>query len=282
MDYIKQNLGPNKVTVVIKPNEFEETIAIDSFPAGVNMIFKDMDNLIDNFRAVRGPLPPQEKKIIPDKHKEKYAEKLTTKNVLFQNSSAPIHDHLMFTLLLSTDPLLELHRNEEINTRVQAFKDDMIKNLQTMHRKLDLHKLYSEHEIISAIKLFTLSVIERKPLIVYFSRLVNKCIAIENQDGTIISNNNACSEKGLYLRIHDEMNKFEIMDKNEFNDHVMKTKVAYYLKNNYLNKLDTLLVKDLKATAEDLEICIVREEDGKKKPLLKNDLKQVIKEKLNC
>jgi hypothetical protein len=265
MEYIKEHIGPNKITIEIKPNDFEETVAIDTLPNGIEDVFKNMDNMIEIFRKQQGTNTPKQGFVNPP-------------------SQQPIHDNLLFVLLSTTDPMLELHKNEEINRYVQAFKDDLIKNLVNMYKKLELNKLYSEDEIKTAIKLSNLDLKERKAVLVYFSRLVNKCIGIELESGEIIFNENNCSDKGIYIKQSGQ--KFEIeanddaIEKEAFHKKIVDGKIKYYLKNNYVDKLDTLLVKDLKVIAEDLDLPTSKNDDGKKKPLLKNELKGLIKEKL--
>ena len=72
---------------------------------------------------------------------------------------------------------------------------------------------------------------------------------------------------------------FEIIEEELNKEKILNTKISNYLKDNLVNKLDKILVKELKTIAEDLEIPLFKLDDNnKKKPLLKNELKDLIKE----
>jgi hypothetical protein len=305
MEFLKQNLGPNKVSINIKSNQFDETIAINNFENDdIKSKFTDFDNIIDIYRGSKSDKIPDvkpfddkpavinkplinkplinksliNKPLINNPLDKPLIDKPLDKSLIDKPldkplDDVPIYDKLFYIIYSTTDPLMTLLRHEDLNIRIDKFKDELIKNLLVMYKKLELHKIYKESEIVSAIKHYQLS--DRIQLITYFSRLLNKCIVIEYNTGNILMAHNDYSEVGFYIKEVD--NDFIIEDNDLSKELLIKKMIDnrknFYLKNDYLSKIDKLLVKNLREIATSLLIPILK--------LKKNEILEKIKEKFN-
>ena len=304
MEFIKNNLGPNKINLSINSNEYEETQAINKLYDEING-FDGIDNIVDKFRNLRGNKPTNFKNNIDkmndknDKNDKNNKNNLSsnmisqTSTKIYENNQTykhdinninninNINDKLIYTIYSSIDPSITLFKPFDINIKVNAFKEELIKNLTIakMFKKLDLHKLYDEPEIIKAIKYVKSSVKERQPMLVYISRLINKSIVINGDNYIEYIENISINASKESLIIKEINGDFEIIEEELNKEKILNTKISNYLKDNLVNKLDKILVKELKTIAEDLEIPLFKLDDNnKKKPLLKNELKDLIKE----
>ena len=304
MEFIKNNLGPNKINLSINSNEYEETQAINKLYDEING-FDGIDNIVDKFRNLRGNKPTNFKNNIDkmndknDKNDKNNKNNLSsnmisqTSTKIYENNQTykhdinninninNINDKLIYTIYSSIDPSITLFKPFDINIKVNAFKEELIKNLTIakMFKKLDLHKLYDEPEIIKAIKYVKSSVKERQPMLVYLSRLINKSIVINGDNYIEYIENISINASKESLIIKEINGDFEIIEEELNKEKILNTKISNYLKDNLVNKLDKILVKELKTIAEDLEIPLFKLDDNnKKKPLLKNELKDLIKE----
>jgi hypothetical protein len=291
MEFIKNNLGPNKISLSINSNEYEETQAINKLYDEING-FDGIDNIVDKFRNLRntefGKVNPRAQ---PSKNYQDNRERIETENTSISRvqsnlviTPGDINDKLIYTIYSSIEPSITLFKQMDINVKINAFKEELIKNLTIakMFKKLDLHKLYDEPEIIKAIKYSKNSVKERLPMLVYLSRLINKSIIIYNNiDNYIEHIENISINVKDTLVLKETNGNFEIIEEEFNKDKILNTKISNYLKDNLVDKLDILLVKELKIIAENLDITLFKlDENNKKKPLLKNELKDLIKEKL--
>jgi hypothetical protein len=283
MDFLKQNLGPNKVSINIKSNQFDETIAINNFENDdIKSKFNDFDNIIDIYRGSKMPQVLKEPQVpkasqvpqVPVKKTVKTPVKapvkeppqvLQTSKEFVQVLQTPqvsqsqeeIYDKLFYIIYSTTDELMTLLRPDDLNKRIDKFKDEMIKNLFVMYKKLELNKLYKEVEIINAIKNHKID--DRLPLITYFSRLLNKCIFIEYKTGNIIIAKNDYSKDGFYIKeTNDDFVIEDNFSREDLLNQMITRKKEYYIKNDYLTKVDKLLVKDLKDIAESLLIPVLK------------------------
>ena len=309
MDYIRKNLGPNKVTVSINSSKFDETLLDRDHNTDPNP-FDSMDNIIElfkpkNFNAKNllyiskenVHIKPEEPKPIrktisiipkitdnvkpnvkldvkPDvkldvKPNVKLDVKLDVKPdvKLDVKPDVKLDDTLLYLLYELTDNLVSLYNINEINKKLDNFKNELIKNLtneNSMYKKLELNKVCKLEELIINIKDASTN---RLPLIIYISRLMNKSIAVKKGDTILYAR--TVGNAGIY--ICNDIMKIEEIDANTLDKRVTSLKIDYYLKNNYVDKIDIALVKELREIAENLEI-------PKFKSLLKNELKVAIKE----
>ena len=112
----------------------------------------------------------------------------------------------------------------------------------------------------------------------YISRLIGKSLIVdigEKEDKVVYAT--LPMTKGVLIQlknedIHNDY-RFSIIDNNV---DVVSYKKHRYLKDNLVETIDTLLLDKLRTIAEDLEIKTYKLVDGKKKYLLKNELKEVL------
>ena len=182
------------------------------------------------------------------------------------------NDTLLYLLYQLIDKFITLFSISETNIKIDSFKNELIKNLtneNSMYKKLELNKLCKLEELVSIIK--DPKHTNRMPLIIYISRLINKSIAVQKDDRILYARGGTeCSGGAL---INYSTMTLDELDPVGLEERVAIFKSDYYLKNNYVDKIESALVKELREIAEDLEIL-------KFKSLLKNELKVAIKEKL--
>lgn len=299
MDYIRKNLGPNKVTVSINSSKFDETL-LDHELDIINP-FDTMDNIIElfkpkNFNGKNLFYESESPKKLLNKLEELEeledddADEPVKKPVVpVAKPAVPVqapvpeirhtvikpNDTLLYLLYQLINKFITLFSISETNMKIDIFKNELIKNLtneNSMYKKLELNKLCKLEELVAIIK--DPKHTNRMPLITYISRLINKSIAVQNGDRILYARTGGGTEgeAGAALISYNTMT-LEELDPVGLEERVATFKSDYYLKNNYVDKIESALVKELREIAEDLEI-------PKFKSLLKNELKVAIKEKL--
>lgn len=316
MDFLRKNLGPNKVSVNITPGAFFEDTAFESIFTTANG-FQDIEDVIEMFRSFKtgnqcrfpDNVSNSSKSSSSSSHSQKRNnvrltmfnepkdEPINTDRLIkltggcktehkHAAQSSQIDDTLVYCIYMTIDPMLSLFKAEDINAKIEKFKADLVKilsNENQMFKKLALNKLFTEDEIIKSIKMFHFDSKDRIPLLTYLSRLSGKSLAIELLDGTIHFIDSVCGQDGLHIK-ETTRGRYEFVDalsKDDLEIFVMKTKISNYLKDNLLDKIEKLLVKDLKVICDDLGLPTSKvDESGKKKSLLKNELKDNILTKI--
>lgn len=303
MDYIRKNLGPNKVTVSINSSKFDETL-LDHELDIINP-FDTMDNIIELFKpknfngknlfyeSPKKLLKMEDADVVDD---DTYEVEEEPKHVVVAKPAVPVpavvqapvaapeirhtvikpNDTLMYLLYQLINKFITLFSISETNIKIDSFKNELIKNLtneNSMYKKLELNKLCKLEELVSIIK--DPKHTNRMPLIIYISRLINKSIAVQKGDHILYARSGGTEgeAKGEGALINYSTMTLEELDPVGLEERVATFKSDYYLKNNYVDKIESALVKELREIAEDLEI-------PKFKSLLKNELKVAIKEKL--
>ena len=301
MDYIRKNLGPNKVTVSINSSKFDETL-LDHELDIINP-FDTMDNIIELFKpknfngknlfyeSPKKLLKMEDADVVDDDADEVEEE---PKHAVVAKPAVPVpvatvvqapvaapeirhtvikpNDTLMYLLYQLINKFITLFSISETNIKIDSFKNELIKNLtneNSMYKKLELNKLCKLEELVSIIK--DPKHTNRMPLIIYISRLINKSIAVQKGDQILYARAGEAKAEGALIN-YSTMT-IEELDPVGLEERVATFKSDYYLKNNYVDKIESALVKELREIAEDLEI-------PKFKSLLKNELKVAIKEKL--
>jgi hypothetical protein len=303
MDYIRKNLGPNKVTVSINSSKFDETL-LDHELDIINP-FDTMDNIIElfkpkNFNGKNLFYESESPKKLPNKMEDADdadstddVEEPVKKHAPVAKPVIPVpvatvvvpaaapeikhtvikpNDTLLYLLYQLIDKFITLFSISETNMKIDQFKNELIKNLtneNSMYKKLELNKLCKLEELVVIIK--DPKHTNRLPLITYISRLINKSIAVQKDNRVMYVRVGTEGEGGAFIN-YSTMT-IEDLDSVGLEERVATFKSDYYLKNNYVDKIESALVKELREIAEDLEI-------PKFKSLLKNELKVAIKEKL--
>ncbi len=229
MDYIKDNIQNNRVTLEIKTNKYEEKFDYTQ----VNYSkFDEIENLMDLYKSIN-------KKQISDK--------------------------FIYEVLLYLDNTLSLINEKEVF--INKFKSDLRDKMPNYMNKLS--KLgFKESDVNEAIN----NNDNREALYHYLSFLFEKSIAIQESDNIKIYGSNDI------VMFYD--NSFKDMTFSECKNLKYDLRKSHHINQNTEEKLNDLLVKDLKVIAEDLGLETTKVENGKKKNLLKAELKDVIKAKL--
>jgi hypothetical protein len=250
MDFIKQNLGPNKVSVSIIPNYLEEDSLMVEMTNTHKNVYKKLDDMLEVCRSFKNTV------------------------------TDPLATFIYFTFI---EPSSLTYKIDDKNDQVVKFKTTLIKNLTNetyrFYKKLELNKLAPNiDDVISSIQDEKKSVEDRKLFLTYISRLIGKSLIVdigEKEDKVVYAT--LPMTKGVLIQlknedIHNDY-RFSIIDNNV---DVVSYKKHRYLKDNLVETIDTLLLDKLRTIAEDLEIKTYKLVDGKKKYLLKNELKEVL------
>lgn len=241
MEFIRQNLQANKVTLDIKTNDFEEKY---EYNAPANR-FDQIENLLELFKLVSRQKPAAV-------------------------HSKTIKDPIIYSILIHLDPTLDLVSDKQLF--IAKFKSELKDKINNYVEKL---------KKFGATKEATLTAIDdvndnRAHLMYYLSILLDKNIAIKTD------NNIHIYEIGKLecLVIQPQNYTSQTIDLIKCRELKYDARKTYHTNENTLGKLNDMLVKDLKSLAEELGICTTKTEDGKRKNLLKAELKDVIKVKL--
>lgn len=298
MEFITKYLGPNKVTLYIKPNKFEETY---DYPDQVYDRFNKVENIMDilknngesssgnssytispiktNKQLNLSPLKTMTNNNDNDKllQLHKNITPIYTTPTYNQKKQLPqsIQDKLLYSVLLSMDATLSLVPNK--SDFIDKFKSDLCDKVINHLTKLKKYG-YSKDDVINSIKAKDNADINA--LCYYLGILLEKSIAIDS--GTNFKIYQLYSfDKSLLIYINNDDLKHENITKNECQNKMYTFKKFEHNKLNTHEKLMTYLVKDLKELGEDLGLITTKiDESGKKKNLLKAELLDIIKIKL--
>ena len=279
IEYIKSHLGPSKVTLDIKTNKYEE---LYEYPEEKYEFFDHIENIIDmynEFMSNKKEKPYQttfktnSDKTILQRATGKFEMKMPVAPPVAPAESL---DPFIYCVLLSLDNTLSLLPDKSVF--INKFKADLIEkinNYQTFLKKLSIEKA----EIINAIKSRVFE--DRYALYKYMSIILNKTIIIQrDQNVYIYESNKRKNLDGLWI-YENELN-YEELSYIAYKEKYYNSRKIYYLANTISSaeKLNTLLVKELKDIAEELGLETTIIENGKKKNLLKDNLKEIIKKNL--
>lgn len=252
MEIMLPRLGPNKVVLDIKSNNFEE---IYEYPTEKFEKFEKIECIQSMYRnisdVIKPPPPPPPKKVV---------------------ISETINDKFIYCVLMNVDHTITLVPDK--NDFITSFKESLLNKIENYVHKFKKYG-FSKNEVITAIN----GTDARQPLYYYTGILLNKSVALKSEDAF-----------NLFEIYGSEINNCIIVNEKELTceDVTLKTckeKISEFyktmhLQRNTLEKLNALLVKDLKELAEQLGLETTKVSDGKKKNLLKADLKDIIKARL--
>ena len=266
MEFIKKNIGPNKVHITINTNKYEESIALQDANASsscskMNDIFSSMGSILETFRALK-----------TNDRKVPFSRQVVAE------VDITVEDPLLYCIYTLFEPSASLmYKASDINQKIRDFKVTLIKNLThhyQFYKNLLLKGEATHDELVININDSNFPIESRKPMIVYLGRLLGRSIAVE--DSSLITN---------YVIVPNSTNGILIIDKSIHkdglsNETMMKSitgkNMQKYLNNNLLDTIDKLRVDDLKVIANNIEIETFRLIENKKKHLLKNELKAQI------
>lgn len=266
MEYILQNINSNKVTIPIITNAYEE---INNF-IGEENLFNGIENIVEIYQSKNKPIK---------NYNSVSTSNINSNSVIKSNISSdsvsynkPIEDFnsLILCILEIIDPSVSLLNNTTKLEKIKNFKNMMVLNLDMIKLQIssdDMKKAINNEDNIVCI---------------YFAFLLKKNIAIfKDNDIEIYGNFDDC----IAIKYNcDEQNLkvYKICDTcptQFFKELMIRERIKIMLKNDVIEKLNTFLLKDLKEIADKIKIPIYKLEGNKKKNLLKNELKDTIKQK---
>lgn len=278
-----ENIGSNKVTLDIRTNRFEESYSYE--PDCYENEFKGIENIMDMFLATKNQrrqrLSPTETpvtSVTPVKSVTPGAPvKSGTPGINRTHETSKVRRALvepeapslgfLYAVLVSLDPTLSLLEDKHIY--VNKFRSDLKDKARNFEEKFKRYG-YKIDEVINAVD------DQSEPLYRYMTLLLEKSIMLEpsmemyENYGTkqcLVIDTDVCTSRTLSL--------------SEAYALLYENKVETYKSTITLEKLNTLLVKELKEIAESIGCETSKiDEAGKKKNLLKSELRDKIKVKL--
>lgn len=293
MDFIKQNIGPNKVSLTLRDSPYYERSNIGEKLSNVDK--NKVDKIIDLVDMLKDMKPIRERSF-----KEMNKDSMNTIKTLDKNTSlnknnsldkykntfepkvnVPM-DNLCFVLMKIIDPMMDLYTDKL--DRISKFKKNLLDNLtnyNNMYKKLDLKKFFTLDELDTSIKDSKATLMQRTPLLYYISRLANTSIVFYTQSEPILIE---CGQKCRIINL-DEMKIGYSLEEDEkdlydIKRSIMDDRIKKYIKDGLLNNITTLGVKELRDISEKLDVSIYKIEDNKKKLYLKQELKENILKKI--
>lgn len=261
MEFIKKNLGANKVTVFISSNDYEE---IYPYVEEDNM-FNDIENMFDMFRKLKTKTNNHvnlSTKQTNTYHKDKNG------NQQLQNTIFTGLDGIVHCILQTIEPTYVLLPYQTQYMKIEQFKKKLIMTLD----------MVKDNDIVVKKTEAKLFIEENKYEFImhYICHVINKSIAIVGDvNQTVFGTHNSC----LVIE-PDSSGSFIVVDDNAISSDIRKfilnDKIKHYITEGIPQKLNALLVKELKNIATDLNIPLTHVVDNKRKSLLKNELKDLI------
>jgi len=270
MDYILQNIGLNKVNIQVNTNLYEET---NGYIEEENL-FGGIENIIDIYQS--NNKKPQHRNNSETTHNA--IKRPIVNNIINNfNKSVDVSDNitgfnsLILCVLEIIDPLVSVLNNSTKLEKIKNFKNMMDLNLGMIKLQIskdEMKKAIDNEDIIVCI---------------YFAFILKKNIVLyKDDDIEIYGNYDEC----IVISFDPIEKVYKISDINtkdnvDFYKRLMIDKrLKMMIENNFIEKLNTFLLKDLKDTADKLHIPTYKIEENKKKNLLKNELKDKIKQKI--
>lgn len=288
MDFLSQ-LGPNKVIIPINTNHFEETVSNNDELNEINQ-FDNIEDLSSLFRSLKRypfdglngitkevtkELDTKIKQVkkdsttnVKDYAKTKKYDKFNEYNE-FQNYTQI--DYLIKAFLENIDGTITLLPPSTRKEKIEKFKSDLIMNVNVLRPKRsgltkdDIIKMFDNNDfavcnVISNLFKKTI-VIDRQVYGTYDTCIILK----KNGDEYIVESN---------LPTNDSLSREDVVK------HIENDYANDYIKQSILEKLNTVLLSELRTIASNIGIPLYKIEEGKKRNYLKQELKDLINTKL--
>lgn len=267
-----RNLGPNKVTVEIKTNfmnetdVFQSTVKSDEFQRA----FENFPNIFGTFKNMKHNAP------FPIPHRKNAPAPLSPP------AKAVIADPLMYQIAAYIDKTVALFKIEDINKKVDEFRETLGANLTNHVNAFKNMKLKSLKISLDDIR-DSLSAARNTPypMLMYVSKLIKTNIVIRSKDNVILHaveyHDNESEAQDKYLALCEVIEESPEAPElsHGFNEVVGRVK-AEKLDGMSEQKLKKMLVKELKTLATHLGLQTSKTVDGKRVSLLKDELVAVI------
>jgi len=265
MDFLKQHLGKNKVFIPICSNEYEESLTVveedDLFQQLPDLYSRSKSHVVPRPGKVNPPpakIPcsfPQQPPLLPQARKLRDFSKTET---------------LVMCVLEVIDQTVTLLPIESLVERIVQFRQKIVSNIDSLSNRkhkvsIDQFNAYWDSCDIQMCEVF--------------ANLLHKTIAIKCTDEKwrvygdfetcIIINDNGDAFAFDSLKSSDTVKK-SIQDQRLDKHGRLQT----------VQKLNTMLLTDLKEIATELDIPLQKVDNGKKKNYLKGELRDLIHIKL--
>jgi hypothetical protein len=154
MDYIKQHLGPNRVTKVIKVSKFDESYYVKTEEATTSNVYEDLDDMLGWFRKAKQTCLPS-----------------------CVQSEMPLLFVLYYTLV---DNMASLKTtSEDIRKCITKWTEgELLKGLETNYRKFKLSKLCELAHLEMALKKAQCDI----PVLTYIAMFYKVNVVYENKE----------------------------------------------------------------------------------------------------
>ena len=271
LDFILSNIGQNKVVVPIISNEYEETKPyMEEKPR-----FDEIENIIDIFKgSMRMPKSTSNNQSQTQSHNSPHnppqnthpsqnspqnpSQKPPQKLVLGFNS-------LIYCVLESIDPTLSLISENSKLAKVEQFKHQLDSKINLGAKKIYGYDKNLYRECLKD---------EKVEILNWLSYFLKKTIVLKRNVPAEVIKLYGTGEECIVIEeaVDHYLLTTEKDETSQWKEAMRKTFSLKYTP----EKLNTVLVKDLRNIAEELEIPLFKTEEGKKKYYLKNDLKDMI------
>lgn len=246
MEFVKKNIGSNKVTLSIYSNEFDESHAFVESPSYFHLI----EDPIEKFKSKPSKI------LIPA---------ALTSNVL-----TGFHGFVA-CILESLDPMCRLLSIDSLMEKIKTFEDRLVIHIDQLPKNKKTAKDVKDAIQSNFIDDFLMN---------YTSFVVKRAVALcKNEDWTLV---NAGDYHDCVMITLDENGSCTLLSPStsitEVKKQIVKDRIEYLWNNNIFQKLNDMLVKDLRDIAERLWLPTFKVVEHKKKNYLKNELKEVIQE----
>ena len=251
MDSILSNIGPNKVKVPIMTNEYEETNPYME----EHSRFDQIEDIIDIFKDSK----PRRF----DQIDVKYSPPRQSIDVTRFNS-------LIYSVLESIDVTMSLLSDDEKMSKVNQFKKQLNSKIDLGVKRVFGYDRVSYQQFLKNEDLKILN---------WLSHFLKKTIVLKLINPDITFNFYGTEDNCIVIE-EDNHGTFVLLNNNDTVEN-WKVKKFQILASKYsVEKLNSMLIKDLKNIAQELEIPLFKVENDKKKSYLKNDLRDMIISKL--
>jgi hypothetical protein len=277
MEYISQNIGANKVIISVASNEFEETQPY----VEEDNLFGEIENIIDEFRdakptqrkqdtVTKGHIPPKTKHPTVVASRDNRPSSVTTKpqHVCRVEVELKGFDSLISCILEHIDQTFTLLSLESKKNHVDQFLKKMLSHIEISNVK---HTGFNKNTIKGWIDAQDIELCN------FMSVFTKKTIAIKDDTWHTFG---ALPECIVINCVNDVYSLVDTTTYDDLQKKIVIERIKRLEEDGTLQKLNSLLVKDLKNIAEELYIDTFKVEDGKKKSYLKPELKDLINRKI--
>lgn len=269
MEFILRNLSSNRVTLDVKTNSFEESYEYDDDDSA-DREFSKVDDLYDAYKKMTGrrQSPPRRTPDAPAPAREirRFDSPAPAPEIRRFDSQT---DRFLYCVLVALDPTLDLV--PDATPFVDRFKSQLRDKVANSAAPLKKHG-YSISDAIASIDGGDPGAVRR-----YIALLTEKSVMIRDGDSWTLCEYHG---KPQCLSIDLDATSSEFSEIADAKRKMQAASIDRFKASIDLEKLNAMLVKDLKEIADSIGCETTKTENGKKRNLLKAELREVVKSKL--